>query len=171
MLSLSLPCLAMLVATVVVAGCGGGDEGGREPASPAEVATEAPAEEQAVAEAPRILAVVPLPVPTETTYVVESGDTLGSIAAAFRTTVAAIVELNGIVNQDAIFVGRVVRIARSSTPTLLPRAPVSTDLEAVVLVNVIDGDTIEVRRADGSTAQVRYLGIDVPETDPDQAGV
>ena len=66
--------------------------------------------------------------------------------------------------------GQVFRITRSSTPALLPRAPVSTDLEAVKLVNVIDGDTIEVGRADGSTALVRYLGIEAPETDPDRGG-
>ncbi|MEE9277715.1 MAG: LysM peptidoglycan-binding domain-containing protein, partial [Dehalococcoidia bacterium] len=176
MLSFSLPCFALLGVAVLVAGCGGGDEGDGEPAAapPAEVVTEPSAEEPAAAglevEVGRILAAAPLPLPTVTSYVVAPGDTLGSIASAFGTTVAAIVDLNGIANPDAIFVGQVFRIARSPAPTLLPQAPVSTDLEAVDLVNVIDGDTIEVRLADGSTVQVRYLGIEAPETDPDQGG-
>ncbi len=44
------------------------------------------------------------------TYIVESGDTLGAIAAKFNTTVEAICELNGIENPDEIFVGQVLKI-------------------------------------------------------------
>jgi micrococcal nuclease len=37
------------------------------------------------------------------------------------------------------------------------------DQEAIV-TNVVDGDTIDVQLADGSTYRVRYIGIDTPET-------
>lgn len=33
------------------------------------------------------------------------------------------------------------------------------------MVNVIDGDTIDVQLADGSVVRVRYIGIDTPERD------
>jgi micrococcal nuclease len=36
--------------------------------------------------------------------------------------------------------------------------------EAATVVRVIDGDTIQVRLADGRTDTVRYIGIDTPET-------
>ncbi|MHB8625231.1 MAG: LysM peptidoglycan-binding domain-containing protein [Aggregatilineales bacterium] len=45
-----------------------------------------------------------------TTYVVQSGDTLFRIASRFGVTVAAIVQANGIVNPNLIFVGQVLTI-------------------------------------------------------------
>lgn len=48
------------------------------------------------------------------TYVVQSGDTLSSIARRYGTTVAELVELNGISNPDLIFVGEVLKIRASS---------------------------------------------------------
>lgn len=44
------------------------------------------------------------------------------------------------------------------------------DGEAEV-VDVIDGDTIDVQLADGSIHRVRYIGIDAPETDHPTRGV
>jgi LysM repeat protein len=49
-----------------------------------------------------------------TTYTVKSGDTLGAIAAANGTTVAALARDNGISNPDRISVGQVLRINGSS---------------------------------------------------------
>jgi micrococcal nuclease len=40
-----------------------------------------------------------------------------------------------------------------------PRGPVSAQV-----IHVVDGDTIEVRLPDGSDEDVRYIGIDTPET-------
>ncbi|MCL6593100.1 MAG: LysM domain-containing protein [Alicyclobacillus sp.] len=43
-------------------------------------------------------------------YVVQRGDTLGTIAARFGTTVEAIVRVNGIRNPDMIYKGQILRI-------------------------------------------------------------
>lgn len=52
-----------------------------------------------------------------TTYTVKSGDTLGAIAAANGTTVAALARDNGIRNPDRISVGQVLRINGGSGGT------------------------------------------------------
>ena len=49
--------------------------------------------------------------PTHQTYTVKSGDTLGSIAATFHTTVAALQALNGISNPDSIYEGEVLKVS------------------------------------------------------------
>ena len=46
----------------------------------------------------------------ETTYIVQAGDTLTSIAAAFGVTPAAIMEANGIADASTIYAGREVAI-------------------------------------------------------------
>jgi len=51
-----------------------------------------------------------------TVYIVQPGDTLSSIARRFGTTVAAIVEANGIVNPDFIWVGQRLIIPVCGTP-------------------------------------------------------
>ncbi|MGB0113223.1 MAG: LysM peptidoglycan-binding domain-containing protein [Ilumatobacteraceae bacterium] len=43
-------------------------------------------------------------------YTVKSGDTLGKIAEGFQVPVLAIVELNGLANQDAIQAGQTLQI-------------------------------------------------------------
>jgi spore germination protein YaaH len=45
-----------------------------------------------------------------TTYIVQAGDTLTSIAAAFGVTPAAIMEANGIADAGTIYAGRKVAI-------------------------------------------------------------
>lgn len=45
-----------------------------------------------------------------TTYVVQAGDTLTSVAAAFGVTPAAIMEANGIADASTIYAGREVAI-------------------------------------------------------------
>ncbi len=68
--------------------------------------------------------VPPTSVPGGTvTYVVVSGDTLGSIARRFGTTVSAIAQLNGIVNPNLIRVGQRLLISGTPpapTPTRVP---------------------------------------------------
>ena len=49
----------------------------------------------------------------QTTYVVQSGDTLSGIAAKFGTTVQNLVSLNGIANPNLIYVGQVLKISSS----------------------------------------------------------
>ncbi len=54
----------------------------------------------------------------------------------------------------------------SVAPLLSTSPPVRSPIvsEAVRVTSVIDGDTIEVRRADGSTDRVRLIGVDSPES-------
>ena len=45
-----------------------------------------------------------------------------------------------------------------AVPTMPP------DAEVAPVIDVTDGDTIKVERAEGSVERVRYIGIDTPET-------
>lgn len=60
---------------------------------------------------------------SETTYVVQAGDTLGAIAARFNTSVDALMAANGLDSPDLIFVGQTLRIVgpgavqAAATPT------------------------------------------------------
>jgi len=64
--------------------------------------------------------------------------------------------------------------APAPTPTLTPTAAITPAAEEftpefgvkylVVVVDVVDGDTIDVRLPDGNIERVRMLGVDTPET-------
>lgn len=83
------------------------------------------------------------PPSTEQQYRVASGDTLGSIARRFGTTISAIAQRNRIVNPNLIFVGQVLIIParggtppttppgtpRPPTPTPVPSEPIAGDFE------------------------------------------
>jgi|GEM_PF-5180195 len=73
----------------------------RDPASAAPGRAPAPAPQAAAA---------PQAAPPGGTYTVRAGDTLSSIAARHRTTVAALASLNGIKNINLVFVGQRLRI-------------------------------------------------------------
>jgi LysM repeat protein len=47
-------------------------------------------------------------------YIVQRGDTLAKIAARYRTTIAALMSLNGIRNPNVIWVGQRLRVGKSS---------------------------------------------------------
>lgn len=100
--------LVAIVVAMATVGCGGNGEdadpgatatptaaaeSSPSPAAPAMTATQPPTE--AGTEAP----------PDGESYVVESGDTLTSIAERFNTTVDAIVEANNLDDPDVIGVG------------------------------------------------------------------
>ncbi len=53
---------------------------------------------------------------TPQTYTVVAGDTLSSIALRFGTTVTALVQANGIVNPNLIYVGQVLKIPGGTAP-------------------------------------------------------
>ncbi|RMF81289.1 MAG: LysM peptidoglycan-binding domain-containing protein [Chloroflexi bacterium] len=55
-----------------------------------------------------------------TTYTVVRGDTLGSIARRFGTTIQAIASANGIANPNLIFPGQVLTISGSTVPAPAP---------------------------------------------------
>jgi LysM repeat protein len=59
----------------------------------------------------------------QTTYVIQPGDTLGSIAARFNTTVAAIAAANNIVNPNWIFAGDTLIIPGDGPPPTDPQPP------------------------------------------------
>lgn len=58
----------------------------------------------------------PDPNPTDQTYTVAAGDTLSSIAARYRTTVAELAALNNILNPNRIYPGQVLTITTYSAP-------------------------------------------------------
>lgn len=110
--------LVAVVSAFLAGGCiFGGDDDGNDVLPPAETNTPAlatntvgPTETVAGAttEAPAS------PAPSQTTYTVVAGDTLGAIAAAHGTTVAAIVAANNIADPNQIDVGQVLIIPGGS---------------------------------------------------------
>lgn len=73
-----------------------------------------------------------------TTYIVQSGDTLTSIAIKFDTTVQAIVELNDLQNPNLIYVGEILKIPTNSRGNL--SAPSSRHYIKTYIVQ--SGDTL-----------------------------
>jgi len=72
---------------------------------------------------PGTTAVPGTPVPSTGTYTVKRGDTLGSIARKFNTTVQAIATLNKISNPNLIYAGQVLQIGGTApVPTPVPGA-------------------------------------------------
>ena len=61
------------------------------------------------------------------TYTVKKGDTLSEIAAAYGTTVDALVSLNGISNPDVINVGQVLKVTGTASTTPDPSPVTSGD--------------------------------------------
>lgn len=57
----------------------------------------------------------PIQAPATSTYTVQSGDTLSSIAAKFGTNYQALASLNGISNPNLIYVGQVLRVSGSAS--------------------------------------------------------
>lgn len=75
----------------------------------------------------------PVPAPATTTYRVQRGDTLGSIASRARTSIASLVALNDIKNPNLVRIGQVLSLpAATSTapPSTPPAAPPATTAPA-----------------------------------------
>lgn len=90
-------------------------------ATPTQLSTPRPTTEPTIAPSPTpspspTPAPTPIPTPSATTtpafitYKVKSGDTLSGIASHFKTTVKAIVALNGITNPGSLKVGQILKI-------------------------------------------------------------
>ncbi len=63
------------------------------------------------------------PSQADSAYVVRPGDTLGTIAARFGVSAAALARANGITNPDRIYVGQNLVIPGGSGSTTQPSAP------------------------------------------------
>jgi LysM repeat protein len=88
----------------------------------------------------------PTPPPTSGTYTVVGGDSLGSIARRFNTTISAIATANNITNINLIYPGQVLNIPGATTPpaTPPPSGPTPTPPPAgeTVTYTVVAGDTL-----------------------------
>lgn len=99
------------------------------------------------------------PVPgTGTTYVVRYGDTLGTIARRFGTTITAIAQANNIVNPNLIYAGQVLRIPGTGPvtppPTMTPPGPTVTpipNLEFELGGHVFNFDNVAQMNSAGMT--------------------
>lgn len=85
-------------------------QGQPAPANPT-IAPVSPAEQPTATSVPGGLAPTPIPL-SGRTYSVAAGDTLGSIARKFGTTVQAIKEANGL-SSDALSVGQILKIPKT----------------------------------------------------------
>lgn len=63
-----------------------------------------------------------------------------------------------------VWVLLVVLFIAACSPVQPLVAPESPPTPAITVTRVLDGDTLDVRRADGSTDRVRLVGVDAPET-------
>lgn len=105
-----------------------------------------------------------------TTYIVQAGDTLFSIAVRFNTTIAAIQQANNLENPNALRVGQRLIIpgaiaqnivtpsptARGPTPTALPNAPTQVAV-------VGETQTYIVRAGDTLAGIAAQFGVSVAE--------
>jgi LysM repeat protein len=65
----------------------------------------------------------PVETTTPSTYIVVRGDTLGSIAQRFGTTIAALVSANQLTNPNRIYYGQTLNLSSSSVPAVEVPAP------------------------------------------------
>ena len=162
-----VPATAVVpLASLVIACATAGQERSQEPppeqSPPAPIFQSAP-EPGPPVPTPQSLPAAALPHPEDTLYEVAPGDSLAAIAQRFDTTPARLVLLNDLSGPDAVIVpGQTLEVPVDLGDPIQPPDPLNTELQRVELERVIDGDTIEVRLADGTLETVRYLGLDAP---------
>lgn len=110
--------------------------------------------------------------PASTTYTVQRGDTLGRIASKAGTSIASLVETNGIRNANLIRIGQVLTLPGAAASPSAPSAPAAATAPAggATFHVVVRGDTIgkvasryrisqaQLIEANGLTNGVIYLG-------------
>jgi N-acetylmuramoyl-L-alanine amidase len=108
---------------------------------------------------------------TQSSYTVQSGDTLSKIAARFGVSIWDLAELNGIGNIDLIIVGQVLQIpgAQASTPAPdpAPSAPAPVPASSTSGYTVQAGDTLAQIAARFNTSVSALLELNPSITNPD----
>ena len=100
-----------------------------------------------------------------TSYTIRSGDTLGSIASRYQTSVAALARANNIANPNVIFAGRTLQIPDGFDATPAPPVNLSGNSGSQVYT-VQSGDTlsgIAARFGTSVSALASRNGIDDPD--------
>jgi LysM repeat protein len=85
-------------------------------------------------------------------YIVQRGDTLTSIAIRFNTTVASLVQLNGITNPNSIFIGQRLRLGTGSAPV-----PPTATAAPVVTATPSSGGVIPTQTSTSPGSGQTYL--------------
>ncbi|MGE5601533.1 MAG: L,D-transpeptidase family protein [Nitrososphaerales archaeon] len=107
------------------------------------------------------------PTPADSAYIVQPGDTLGSIAARFGVSAAALAGANGISNPDRIYIGQKLAIpgkSGSGVQSTAPKPPTSAPATGTYIVQ--RGDTLaKIAARFGTTIQnlMRLNGITNPD--------
>ena len=112
---------------------------------------------------PTATAVAPASTVGTVTYTVQTGDTLGEIAAAHNTSVAAIVQLNGITNPSRIFPGQELQIpsANAGTTGDVESPPTATPLPTPL--PTVEPITYVVRAGDSLFQIAAAYGVSIVE--------
>ena len=101
---------------------------------------------------------------SSTTYAVQQGDTLGSIARRFGTTVQALVALNNLANADNIIVGQVLKLPSGASVQAGATQPAQSQGKTYVIQR---GDTLlSIARQYGLTVQQLAAANNI--SDPDR---
>lgn len=96
-------------------------------------------------------ATVTKPNTTTNSYTVKSGDTLGAIASAHKTSVSALAKLNGIANVNRLSIGQVLKVTgtASATPAPTPSKPAGSSsskpnnsVAGATTYTIVRGDTL-----------------------------
>lgn len=90
------------------------------------------------------------PTSNGSTYTVKKGDTLSEIAAKYKTTVDALVKLNGIKNPNLIITGQVLKLPGGSSNSGNSGGGASTAYKAQVAAE----DGLNCRKSPGTTAAI-----------------
>jgi LysM repeat protein len=102
-----------------------------------------------------------------TVYVVQSGDTLGSIARRLNTTVAELMRLNSITNPDRISVGQKLTVPAAGASTTTGSTTTTTDQSGARTYVIQRGDTLlSVARRFGVTLKDLQAANNI--TNPDR---
>lgn len=156
---------ALVLLLVVAAGCGGDDDSAT--GTPTTIASAPPTATDPASATPTPVSSGGEPTlpPTGVTYVIQTGDTMYSIAQRFGVTVDAIVEANGISDPTNIAVGHVLIIpgvtATPASPgTATPTQPASGGPAQVITIGDTSRNTIAFTFDAGSDAGYTTLILD-----------